>query len=595
MKKIGVFFLFFLIMLSYFVFAAEGDVDKAYTCLENEIANKTSESLSLEEAFFSTLALGSKQKMNDKIESERSNQNCWPKSSCTLKDTAHAFLSYDRIGKNTAEIEKYLLTKNSSASDLNWFLQIDIQNHIPSRCNIIYSGQSNQVTIGEDMKISGSGGSCLAPISSGYWLQIRPNCYGTKFQVSCDEEFITSLLYQKSGSSTIYVSSTTHSASSSGTTEEEVNSQCFKSGNSCDYEGTLWSVLALKDEIDVAPFLPYLIALASENQRLLPSSFLYMLTGGDDQFNELENNFKTEGFWQAPNTKYNKFYDTSLALLALQGSSSQNLDISKEYLLGIQTPDGCWNNNNIRDTAFILYSGWPKGVSSGSGGNGSGSGSGLCIPPSGYCSSQFKCLEAGGLVLGLDCPTTSQSCCSLPIEEQSCSQKSGNLCNSNEFCSGTSVSSFEGSCCLGTCQPRASELTQCENLGGLCVSSCNADEKQTSDSCDSPTLVCCIPSSGSQSNLVIWMLVLGILILIVIFGIVFRKKIQIWWFNFKNRRRTGSGSSTPPITTSRPPFPPATRMQPSFRPPQRPQQRRPASKLDQEMEETLKKLRDISK
>ncbi len=599
MKKLGAFVLITLFLALSFAYAADEGVDKAYSCLENEVSNKSSESFSLEEAVFSTLALGSEKKFTDKIESEKANQNCWPKSSCTIKDTSQVFLAYDRINKNTNDIKNYLLIKNSSSTELNWFLQIDIQDHISSNCNVKYDGQDHSVSVNEDMTLSSGAGSCLPLSSNGYWLQVRDSCYGKTFQVSCDQEFITSLLYQKTGSSTIYVSSETHSAASSGTTEEEVNSQCFKTGSSCDYEGTLWATIALKNEIEVNSFLPYLIALASDNQKFFPGTFIFMLTAGDDQFNEIEKNFKTEGFWQAPNTKYNKFYDTSLALLALQSSASPNVELSKTYLLSIQTPDGCWNNNNIRDTSFLLYSGWPKGVS-GSGGssNGSSGGGDICASPQGYCGSQFDCQPSGGqLLANLKCPTFGQSCCSVQVIEQTCLEKSGAVCKANEFCSGTSVSSIEGSCCLGTCQPRAiTEESQCESLGGFCATSCTSGEQQTSDSCNDAALICCTLSSAG-SGVSLWITILVILIILVILAIVFRKKLQIAWFNFKNRGRKDPPSG--PSRPSSPPFSPRGPPRPAFtgtaqRQPQRQPLRRPSSKLDQEMEETLKKLREMS-
>ena len=68
---------------------ARAGVDKAYQCLENQVKDKTT--LSLQEAVFSTLALGYQKNLDDKIKSEQaSGSECWPKSECKLKDSAQA-------------------------------------------------------------------------------------------------------------------------------------------------------------------------------------------------------------------------------------------------------------------------------------------------------------------------------------------------------------------------------------------------------------------------------------------------------------------------------------------------------------------------
>lgn len=592
MKKTGVLIFLILALLITPVYAQQEGVDKAYTCLEDEIANKTSETISLESAVFSTLALGSRTKLTEKIESERTNQDCWPKASCTVKDTAQVLLAYDSISKDTKDIINYLYTQNGSSTELTWYLQIDISNHIPASCTISYNTENHDIEIGEDMKILSGAGSCLTLSQSGYWLQVSRSCFDTNFQVSCNEDFITSLLYQKSGSQTIYVSSETHSQASSGTTEEKVTSECFKAGSSCDYEGTLWAALALqKSGEKVSSYLPYLLAFAEDNQRLFPSSFLYSLTSGDDQYNEVVQSQHSSGFWEAPNTKYNKFYDTSLALLSLQSSSAAESDTAKTYLLSIQTPKGCWNNNNIRDTAFILYSGWPKQSSA----PGNGGGEPTCAEAGFYCGSEYACAESQGQVYSEYSCQGLQKCCSIPLIEQTCAEKNGVLCSFSEQCSGTEVSSAEGSCCLAVCQPKVSETTECQEFGGFCSSSCESGETESSYSCNEQGVVCCLPEqSSSGGSLWIWIILLIILIIILALAIIFRHKLQLWWFKLRNK---GNGSNSQPSQPRSPPrFPPAS--QPPIQRPnliKRQPVRRAPSKMDNDMEETLKKLREMSR
>lgn len=597
MKKWGFALVFIFVLAIGFVSAAENGtaIENGYKCLEDQIAKKSS--LSLQEAFFSALALGSKSKASDKIEAEKG-ANCWPKAGCTLKETALGLLAYERLGKDTGKIEEWLLSKNSSAAELIWYLEIDISRKTSSSCIVKYTGNERNITIGSDMKITGNPGNCLSVSESGYWLRIKDSCYGERFSVSCNEDFVTTLIYQKKSGSTIYVSSTTHSSASSGTTEEQVSAQCFKTGTSCDYEGSLWASVALqKANTEVSSFVPYLIALASDNEKYLPNAFLYILTGGDDQYSELVQNQKQSKFWEAPASPNGKFYDTSLAMLALQGTSSNELNDAKSYLLSIQGKDGCWNNDNVRDTAFILYSGWVEDanviIEPGA--------STLCKEAGYSCENLVECKNAGGNVLdNFECTGFGEFCCSVKVQEQTCSQKNGEICKSNEECDGAIESSADGSCCLGACREIQQTEDTCTVAGKFCSNTCNEDEQQSFETCSVPGQICCEPKPKESGNMTLWIIILVIAILLVLLGILFRNKLRIWIFRFRNKVKTNEVPRPP-----RPPFgqPLAQRPMPRFmprtaqaqRPVQRPVGGKPASQTDKELEETLKKLKEMSK
>ena len=83
----------------------------------------------------------------------------------------------------------------------------------------------------------------------------------------------------------------------------------------------MWAALALnKNGNNVDAFVPYLIALAEDNRRFFPSVFLYILTGGEDQYNEIVQNQKQGGYWEITSSPYKRFYDSSLGMLALGGN-----------------------------------------------------------------------------------------------------------------------------------------------------------------------------------------------------------------------------------------------------------------------------------
>ncbi|MDP6845952.1 MAG: hypothetical protein QF460_03285, partial [Candidatus Nanoarchaeia archaeon] len=363
MKKLGA-ILFVLILALAFVVAQDNEtngddettdpVEKAYQCLEDQIEEKEQSSLSLQDAIFGMLAIGSDSKLEGVID-DHAGDNCWPSSSCDMKETSQVLLAYQRADKTTDDIEEWIISKEKTTTELTWYLEIDITSHETASCDLTYDDNTYTITINEDMSLSGNSGNCLPISSNGNWLRVNNNndCLDKTFKISCDKDFITTLLYQGTNSQSYFVSPETHSATSLGTTEETINSKCFSTGTSCDYEGTLWAALSMNNlGNDDSPYLPYLLALAESNQNYLPSAFLYMLTGGNDQYNELVQSQQQGQYWQA-GTTYNRFYDTALAILALRGSSaSTELEAAKTYLLGTQTSNGCWNNNNIRDTAF---------------------------------------------------------------------------------------------------------------------------------------------------------------------------------------------------------------------------------------------------
>ncbi len=610
-------FLLGVILISSFVFAQSNStstlssdqdkIDKAYACLKDQIEQKTS--FSLQDAVFGTLALGNEKKLKDKIDEEkRSNEECWPKSGCTIKDTSQVVLALDRSNSDESAAKNWLVSKGISARDLTWYLEIDISGHVSSECTIKYDNREQKIKVREDMKLEGNAGSCLEIDYGGYWLKINNNCLEKEFTVSCDKDFITSLIYQNADRTTVFVSSETHSSVSLGSTTEKVNSKCFATGTKCDYEGTLWATLALsKAGEDIEAYLPYLFAYSSQNQKYLPSSFLYILTGADDRYSELVQLQKMGKYWEIIGGSYNRFYDSSLAMLSLGGTSASELDSARSYLLDLQTKEGCWNNNNIRDSAFILYSGWPKqSIVKGVVGNG---GDKLCSSAGYYCEESDNCLNSGGAVLReFDCTNFREVCCTQSVQGATCDQKNGLICSSSQRCTGRLESSIDGSCCLeGACENIQSE-NLCVISGGICKGICGTNEEESDQSCQSSSDVCCVEveieeSSSSVSTAL--MILLGILILLVVIAIIFRRKLQMWWHSRKrdkgtsapNQLRRLSPPGMPPgmMARSMPRYGPPGQRSPVRGGPSLRQSRGPKTQEDKEMEETMKKLKEMSK
>ena len=333
-------------------------LDKAYQCIKDKVGDDCSQ-LTLEEQTFSLLGVGNYKDCKNSILTNSLDQNeqqCWPKTSCKVKDTAIALLALERAGGNTDKAKNWLLNQSKVASDLIWYLQIESSQ--ATTCNIKYDNANHNVNIQENKKPASGAGNCLSISENGYWLKLSASCLEKEYTISCDKDFTTTLLYKSQDSPTIHVSQNINSEVAQGESIEKVSYKCFREGTACTYEGSLWAATALYIiGFDTDPYIPYLTSFAEDKETLFPETFLYILTGSDEHLSViLGNSFKGE-FWKV--SAYGKFYDTALALLSLQSQETSETTAAKDYLLNgkTQNADGCWNN--IRDTGFLLYSAWP--------------------------------------------------------------------------------------------------------------------------------------------------------------------------------------------------------------------------------------------
>jgi len=598
MKKRGLVFLFLFLVLSFSLISAadnsteESKIDKAYTCLENKTSGKCS-SLSTEEKIFSLLAVN--QCQSELAAASLNSQECWPSPSCSIKTTSQAILALNDKGASTQKAQAWLNSKNTTPSELVWYLEIETGN--TSSCTIQYSGLSYTVNINEDKKLSSNAGSCLTLAQDDYLLKVSPLCYNKEFTISCNSDFLTTTLFKKSTSSTIYVSDEASSASATGATKEKIKSYCFsKTTSSCDYEGSLWAAMVLDSlETDVSAYLPYLITMADENEKFLPNSFLYALTAKDDYKISLLSKQKSNSWWLESG---DKLYDTSLALYSLQDEDSQEKANAKTWLLDSQDSKGCWDGN-IRNTAFILASIWPR--KSGSGNTGLPS----CEDKGYYCTISAAC--TGEILNEYDCIASLQKCCDTKPTVETCTDLGGVICPSNKVCVDGNEAKYVSdldygeTCCVdGSCAVyTAPEESECESHSGNCrAGGCDTSEEDSTYLCKPEEDSCCIPAStitpGPKSYWWIWVLL--ILIILVVLGILFRNKLREFWF-----RITSGGKSKPgPSPPSHSMFPMPFQRPIMHRPPERrimPSQliRHAPSRSQSELDEVLKKLKEMGK
>ena len=524
-----------LIFIISFAIADETDdkINNAYTCLTNKVQGKCS-TLSLEEKIFSLLSI---EQCQAEVLATSNNNQCWPSSNCNLKTTAQAVLALDNVGVDVTNASSWLLSQKTTPSTIDWYLEIESSQ--ATTCTIVYDSNSYPITIDSDKKINANAGNCLSLSSApyaDYFLKISSSCYAKTFDVSCNESFLTTLLYKKTNSPILYVSDQAPSASAGGTTSSKVDFSCFKQGSTCDYQGSLWAayVLNLLGE-DVSLYKPYLVTMAEENQQYLPESFLYSIDS-DTNFRSIVLSKQQSNKWWSDSG--DKYHDTALALLPFQNENPTEKTNSKNWLLTAQDSEACWQGN-IRNTAFILYSIWSEyfsGSSDSSCGNGAVNPGEDCDDGNNAdgdgCSSTCDLEnpdDCGNEAIdaGEECDdgntNNNDGCSSTCQDEATCGD---NVIEMNEECEGSDLNNqtcesigfaegnlscydvgtenectFDESECVGNQQ---GSILDCDDAGGYCIFESSCDDIDGSElstytfSC-SGTKICCDSDPASQT------------------------------------------------------------------------------------------------
>lgn len=601
-KRVLLCALLLFVILMPVIFAADNETDTetettisveqlARQCITDRIEEKTCSQLTFEEKVYAVLSTG---RCSSELQSSSSASGCWPNTGCDVVSTSKAILALNSVGVSTTSAESWLLTKNITTSNLDWYLQIESTE--ASTCTINYDDRDYTFQIAEDKKLSSGAGTCLTLSAGDYWLRISESCYNKEFTISCDKSFLTSTFFQKTGSSTIHISDEIQEDSAGGELVESVVSYCFADDGSCDYESSLWAAYALESiDFDLEDFIPYLVANVDSSSGILSEAFLYFLTG--DYRNELLSLQKTSGYWDESR---DRIFDTSIAISAF-GATDERVSKAIEWLEEEQGEDGCWSG--IRDTGIVLYFVWPKMFDSGTGTTSKSS----CTDAGFYCLPSADCGDTD-LLSDYSCAGI-RSCCSVGVDLESCSEQDGTLCDyATEMCDGDKLYDYsdfseDNICCIGECVPRQeSGSYECEDYGYTCMSSCGDGYEEVNYECGSYDY-CCQEKSGSW----FWIILLVILIILVALGIIFREKLQPYFNKIKpyidKIKSKFSKKSLPSVKTGRPRpigrglpsrmnqrtiLPPSAQKRPTGPKPTRP-------KSSSDIDDVLKKLKDMGK
>ena len=175
-KKVMLSLFLFFILASFLVTLTlgqlkeceEGDdsckIDNAYSCLQEEIDTKTCGRLGSDEKVFSLISVG-------ECKSEVTSDS---KFQTDVKYTSLALLG----GAGSNGTQSWIISKNRTTDNIDWFLQIDTTEAGELTCDIKYSSSLVTVIFNEDKTVQTVGSnSCLTEDSTGYWLKINPTCF----------------------------------------------------------------------------------------------------------------------------------------------------------------------------------------------------------------------------------------------------------------------------------------------------------------------------------------------------------------------------------------------------------------------------------
>ena len=504
-------------------------IKKAYSWLQSKTIGKWAV-LTTEQHVFSFLALRNNLVQSD-IDSAVSsllfksdNRKCWPKQNCNIRETAIAKLMLDSniVNADTGNISKWLMQQNISISGIEWQLQITPRNLGKINCTLNYDNNNYLISVDEKNRISGNAGSCFS--TDTYWFKLNANCGDKKFNISCNDSTTVNFLLRKNQD--FYVIKNNVDLFSNEIKEMGVDSYCLKNSNGvCDYEGTLWAAYSFKlrnEQENLRLLLPYLLIFSSnENQKYFPESFLYSITKREGFYQDIENKKGNYNFITLTQTAYNQYYDSALAMIMTEDSSSRGALLTmKSKILEVQNTRGYWElvpGDIQRDTAMIILGFFKeyqersecelRGYSCVANCSIYGGVRASYYCESGECcQTNLRCEDRNG-VCKTSCLSNetqvSYSCgsgvCCKPLSLSSClSEIGGNICLFNYGCFDSNnnsidfISSVDSRCCKGNCYPI--QLRTCSELYGAICSPENSQSCPNNDwytSAQSSDSFCC--------------------------------------------------------------------------------------------------------
>ena len=580
MKKRGnsVFLLvFFVILLASSANAAtSSEINKtqAYEWLYEQM-NSSSWNENVDEVALSVLALGSGDynitEGIDKLRELEYSGGYWD----TIKDTSLATLALNNVGEDMTEEVEWLKTQYVLAfTGGNWYIQVDTAHEGECTLNHDQTGTTHSFSVVEGQISSSCGDSnwidfesCISLVGINEDIDVSCELGGT---------YSPSLIWQTSDEYYLFDQGK----------NMNLENGCFLTNQgscSCEYSGyAAWVLDKLGEETYVNPYLRFKCP-----SNIARNAFLYMLLDSSDtgQYSTwLKGAQWPDGSWGVDEEGAGEEEYTALAILALKqkaSSNSANIRDASEWLATQQMDDGSWNGN-IRDTAFILYVLYGKDYIPYDGG----------VDDGNYCGDGYMDDEEDCEV-DTHCNVTLGEIC---IDSCECVLES----ETNE--TGNPQDPDEDPCGDGFCDRLGGE--SCSSCRMDCLDYCgedDGDDDGDDDDYDDEECVddddCgdgerCNKASNKCEKKSSWLKWL-VAVLAVLLGVAIFYYVYMRYFKDKTSGKKRGGKQPPKAS----PFPFKTTRQrvPIKRPATNPNLARRDSKLEKELEESLKKARDVLK
>ena len=497
---------------------------------------------------------------------EDTSKHCWPKASCTTKDTAFALFVLDSYGEDTGAGETWLKGAMTAALRDNWFLEIVTTNN--GTCRVSYTKAGSTTPTQKDVPVNqGRFTSCRGNFPNTFLemntclesglLNSNP---GLTLDVNCNELGPSTII------SVVYNNGNKYYLLKEAATARDVitiQNGCFgtSSKSSCNSDSSLfagWILHKLDSDANVVLWLKN----NYDSLKVSDNALLYLATGGSEYLKQLKSLQRNDGSFN------NQVFDTAMAVLALgEGQSTTEKDSAINWLKAKQSSDGPWENN-LYKTALALYRSFATASISLPGGPGHGliepfCGDGTCDPdetsdicPEDCPSGRSEICDKNGV-----CDTTFGENTGNCAEDCSCGDR---ICDSTED---------ETSC------PDDCKFTYGEECGNNAVEGSEECDGSEDGACPGE---CIAPGEDNECTCTVaeeggfpwWIMIVIAALIIIAAAFYLRSRGK------KPTRPTSSGSRSDLSFLTRPPLMP---------PPQRPASRAPSSNIKSKVEDELER------
>jgi len=268
---------------------------------------------------------------------------CFPKGSCTIKDTSFALYSLGKLNQDTSKIEEWLRGNLKNAEVGKWFVQITSSSQ--GTCSVRNGDKEINVDLNENGDIVFNGNNI------GSWLDVErylnPIEGSSDVSVNCPtlgSNMIISLLRQRNSNEFIIAKEV-----NSNTATFSIDNSCYGISG-CNVESSFYAAWALNELGKETKVTPYLEDSAADN--VLYNTILHKVEDKEKYASKVANSQGVNGDFG------NNIFTTSLAVDSIRENSNYYSNVTKSlvWLQSRQVRNDVITNGSIGGTKFFTGS-----------------------------------------------------------------------------------------------------------------------------------------------------------------------------------------------------------------------------------------------